>query len=54
MSSNHRDYDDVNFKENTQLIQLIDLILGLSNLILFGLSGSKNKVKVANDFYPLF
>lgn len=54
ISSNHRDYEDVNFKENAQFIQLIDLILGLSNQILFGLSRSKNKVKVANDFYPLF
>ncbi len=54
ISSNHREYDEINFKENAQLIQLIDLILGLSNQILFGLSRSKNKVKVANDFYPLF
>ena len=45
---------DISFKENAQLIQLIDLILGLSNQILFGSSKSKNKVKVANDFYPLF
>ena len=54
INSNHRDYDDIGFKENAQLIQLVDLILGLSNQILFGLSRSKNKIKVANDFYPLF
>lgn len=54
ISSNHREYEDDDCKENAQLIQLIDLILGLSNQILFGLSRSKNKVKVTNDFYPLF
>ena len=54
INSNHRDYEDIGFKENAQFIQLIDLILGLSNQILFRLSRSKNKIKVANDFYPLF
>lgn len=54
INSNHRAYEDKESKENAQLIQLIDLILGLSNQILFQPSRSKNKIKVANDFYPLF
>ena len=54
ISSNHRDYEDIEQKENAQLIQLIDLILGCSNQILFGASKNKNKVKIAADFYPLF
>lgn len=54
ISSNHREYEDNECKENAQLIQLIDLILGLSNQIIFQLSKSRNKIKVANDFYPLF
>ena len=54
ISSNHRDYDGIEQKENAQLIQLIDLILGCSNQILFGTSKNKNKIKIAADFYPLF
>ena len=54
ISSNHRDYDDIEQKENAQLIQLIDLILGCSNQILFGTSKNKNKIKIAADFYHLF
>lgn len=41
-------------KSNAHLIQLIDLILGCCNQILFRTSNSKNKDKVAGDFYPLF
>lgn len=54
INSNHREYNNSSSKENAQLIQLIDLILGLSSQILFQLSKNKNKIKVANDFYPLF
>lgn len=54
INSNHRDYDDIISKENAQFIQLIDLILGLSNQILFKTSKNKNKVKIASEFYPLF
>lgn len=54
ISSNHREYDNHLQKENAQLIQLIDLILGCSNQILFGTSKNKNKIKVAAYFYPLF
>ena len=54
ISSNHKDYDDIEQKENAQLIQLIDLILGCSNQILFRTSENKNKIKIAADFYPLF
>ena len=54
ISSNHKAYDDVEQKENAHLIQLIDLILGCSNQILFGVSKNKNKIKIAADFYPLF
>ena len=54
ISSNHRDYGDLEQKENAQLIQLIDLILGCSNQILFGASKDKNKIKIASEFYPLF
>lgn len=54
ISSNHNDYDDFKQKENAQFIQLVDLILGCSNQILFMPSKNKNKIKIASAFYPLF
>ena len=54
INSNHRYYDNPSEKENSQFIQLIDLILGCSNQILFANSKDKNKIKIAGDFYPLF
>lgn len=54
ISSNHNDYKDENLKGNANLIQLIDLILGCSNQILFKKSDVENKKILANEFYPLF
>ena len=54
INSNHKYYGNFEQKENAQFIQLIDLILGCSNQILFETSKNRNKIKIASDFYPLF
>lgn len=54
ISSNQKDYNQKSQKENAQLIQLIDLILGCSNQILFQTSKDKNKLEIASKFYKLF
>lgn len=54
IDSNHRKHNDIENKGNANLIQLIDLILGCCNQILFKTSSSENKNKFAGDFYPLF
>lgn len=54
IESNHKKHDTIEGKMNAHLIQLMDLILGCSNQILFRTSKSKNKEKIAGYFYPLF
>ena len=54
IDSDHKNHCDEENKRNAHLIQLIDLILGCCNQILFRTSGCENKNKVAGDFYPLF
>lgn len=54
IDSNHNNHKDIENKGNANLIQLIGLILGCCNQILFKTSSSENKNKVAGDFYPLF
>lgn len=54
IDSDHKNHDDVENKRNAHLIQLIDLILGCCNQILFRTSSSENRNKIAGDFYPLF
>lgn len=54
IDSNHKNHIDVEGKCNAHMIQLIDLILGCCNQILFRTSSSENRNKVAGDFYPLF
>lgn len=53
IDSNHKKYDDVEMKNNAQLIQLIDVILGCSNQILFNTSSVQNKNIIASEFFPL-
>lgn len=48
----HKNHDDVENKCYAHLIQLIDLILGCCNQILFRTSSSENRNKIAGDFYP--
>lgn len=54
IDSNHRNHHNIENKGNANLIQLIDLILGCCNQILFRTSSIENKNKIAGDFYPLF
>ena len=54
IDSHHKKQEICKLKENSQLIQLTDLILGCSNQILFRKSKDKNKIKIASKFYPLF
>lgn len=54
IDSNHKNHDAIENKGNANLIQLIDLILGCCNQILFRTSNSENRNKVAGEFYPLF
>lgn len=53
IESNHKKCDK-NLRNEAQLIQLIDLIIGCSNQILFKTSNINYKEDIASDFYPLF
>lgn len=50
IDSNHRNHNNIENKGNANLIQLIDLILGCCNQILFRTSSIENKNKIAGDF----
>lgn len=52
IDSNHNNVDSIN-KNNSQLIQFIDLILGTVSQVLFQSSEDKMKVNLSNLMYPL-
>lgn len=53
IDSDHKNYEDIQSKENSQFIQFIDLILGCTTQALFKLSDDEVKKEVVVEYYPL-
>lgn len=53
IDSDHRNYESEEDKENSQLIQFVDLILGSITEAIFQKAKHKNKIHMANLIFPL-
>lgn len=53
VDSDHRNYENKGDKENSQLIQFVDLVLGAVTEAIFHNANHENKIRLANNIFPL-